>query len=79
MAINFFAPGVKCGWDFMDLGSRTASSLSEVSGVSSGVVVVWSRPLLYVWTSLEYRYDKSKQKLSSAPCQSKSGEDRRTR
>jgi len=51
MAINFFAPGVKCGWDvFVDLGSsRAASSLSEVSGVSSGVVVFdRSKPLLYV-------------------------------
>jgi hypothetical protein len=50
MAINFFAPGVKCGWGFfMDLGSRAASSLSEVLGVSSGVVVFdRSRPLLYV-------------------------------
>jgi hypothetical protein len=64
----------------MDLGSRAASSLSEVSGVLSGVVVFdRSRPLLYVWTSLEYRYDRSKQKLSSAPRQSKLGEDRRTR
>jgi hypothetical protein len=50
MAINFLAPGVKCGWDLvMDLGSRAASSLSEVSGVSPGVVVFdRSRPLLYV-------------------------------
>jgi hypothetical protein len=49
MAINFFAPGVKWGWVFTDLGSRAASSLSEVSGVSSGVVVFdRSRPLLYV-------------------------------
>jgi hypothetical protein len=48
MAINFFAPVVKCGWDFaIDLGSRACSSLSEVSGVSSGVVVFdRSRPLL---------------------------------
>ena len=50
MAMKFFAPGVKCGWDFLiDLGSRAASSVSEVSGVPSGVLETeLSRPLLYV-------------------------------
>lgn len=54
MAINLFAPGVKCGCgcDLFDWGINASFSLSDVSGVSSGVVDL-SRPLLYVWTSFE--------------------------